>query len=99
MWNALLQAQMCIRDRAYTVRLLSLSGKDTLIQLPDQITSVILSETRVYCCSQRAIYIYNRNGEYESRIDLDFQLTGVQKLSSSLLLLKSATGTYYLNIR
>ena len=81
-------------DVFYSVRLLSLSGSDTLIQLPAGIKSIALSDTRIYCCGENAIYIYSFSGEFERKIAFDLNIRGARKLSKNMLLLDTTGGIY-----
>lgn len=82
----------------YTVRLLSKSGVDTLLQLPDGILYFALSRNYVYCYSADTVYVYKTSGEFVKTIPLDFTLTGVTPLTDSTVLLRTETALYVMNL-
>ncbi len=82
----------------YTVRLLSRSGIDTLIQLPSGVEHFALSQQYVYCFGKDTAYLYKYSGEFVKSIPLDFSLSSVQLLSDSAILLKSSSAVYIMNL-
>ena len=72
----------------------SAPGSDTLIQLPSDVHDILASPSTLYCFSNNTVYLYKLTGEFEQKIELDFSVDSVQKLSDSLALLSSGKSTY-----
>ena len=87
-----------IDESSYSVRLVSYSGKDALIQLPSGIYDFALSNRNLYCFGKREIYVYQHSGEYLKTIDLEFELDGIQILGDGLVLLKSGSSIYSMTL-
>jgi len=82
----------------YTVRLLSRSGIDTLIQLPSGIRYFALSRQHVYCFTRDAAYLYKYSGEFVKTIPIEFALHGVRPLTASTVLLEGTSAVYIMNL-
>ena len=78
----------------YTIRLLSRSGLDTLIQLPSGISHFALSERYIYCFSKDSVYVYAHTGEFVKSIPVGFEITSFRKLCPGVVLLGGPDGLY-----
>lgn len=81
-----------------TVRVLSKSGVDTLVQLPAGIHSVAVSSKHIYAFSENSYSVYTISGEYVETVEMEFRVTEVQRLNESKLLLKTDTRMYIMSI-
>lgn len=79
----------------FTARIITDSGKDSMLQLPEGVFALHLSQSKVYCFAPTGVYIYNFNGIYEQKLESGFLITGVKKLSDSAVLLQTQDNLCY----
>ena len=82
-----------------TARVLSRSGIDTLVQLPDSITDVLVTTTRLYAISESAIYIYSLEGDYVDVITPEFKIEDVRRMTATSALLVTDSGIRSITLR
>ena len=81
-----------------TVRVLSTGGVDTLLQLPEGVRSVALSESRLYAFCGSTVYVYQVSGEFEKTIELGLEAKSVRALTGRCVLVNSGIAQYLMNI-
>ena len=69
------------------------------MQLPDSITDVLVTTTRLYAISESAIYIYSLEGDYVDVITPEFKIEDVRRMTATSALLVTDSGIRSITLR